>query len=99
MMHMQGLPEFISSSIQAVFIYIFIQQPLVAVTIVALSIGIGIVYIFVMAPVRAENRVAELVHRLDAVTAKLNEAQKLGNFGSFSWDFNNPMDSFWSEQM
>src|SRR5262249_20910747 len=33
------------------------------------------------------------------VTQKLSEAQKIGKFGNFSWDFINPAETFWSDHM
>jgi len=40
-----------------------------------------------------------VVSDLDAMAERLSEAEKLGRFGSFTWDFENPAASFWSDGM
>lgn len=52
-----------------------------------------------MAPRIAEERVAGLLRELAVVTQTLNEAERLGHFGSFAWDVDNPALSYWSEEM
>ncbi len=47
---------------------------------------------------RATRRFDRLMTGFNTVTAKLNEAEKFGQFGSFTWDFQNGF-SFWSEEM
>jgi signal transduction histidine kinase len=47
----------------------------------------------------AKRRFATLLREIDAVTEKLNAAEKIGGFGSFAWDFQDPSASFWSEEM
>ncbi|MEN9560995.1 MAG: hypothetical protein RIQ56_268 [Candidatus Parcubacteria bacterium] len=51
------------------------------------------------APERAESKVAGLLQELNTVTTTLNEAEKIGHFGSFTWDFETPEASYWSEEM
>ncbi len=40
-----------------------------------------------------------LVRDLAAMTDKLAAAEKIGHFGSFTWDLKNPSGSFWSVEM
>ena len=47
---------------------------------------------------RANRRFDHLMGGFNTVTAKLNEAEKFGQFGSFTWDFQGGF-SFWSEEM
>ena len=67
-----------------------------AALLVLISIA---VYRVRTAPERAEGRVAALLRELDTVTRTLNEAEKIGHFGSFTWDFENKDASYWSEEM
>ncbi|MDP3645720.1 MAG: ATP-binding protein [bacterium] len=47
---------------------------------------------------RANRHFDHLMHGFNTVTAKLNEAEKFGHFGSFTWDFEKGY-TFWSEEM
>ncbi len=58
-----------------------------------------IVYFVATARSRAESRMGYLIENLAAMTEKLSQAEKIGNFGSFTWDIQNPASSFWSEEM
>ena len=51
------------------------------------------------APAQGEARVVELVNKLDAMARKLSEAEHIGKFGSFAWDFTDVSASFWSDEM
>lgn len=62
------------------------------------AVGIG-AYIVTTARGKERQHFAALVDDLQAVKKRLNEAEKIGNFGSFVWDFENPQASFWSEEM
>ncbi|MDO8481603.1 MAG: PAS domain-containing sensor histidine kinase [bacterium] len=73
--------------------------PLYAAAILILLVAWGIAHAVISAPVRAERKFAGILRDLDAVREKLNEAEKIGNLGSFLWDFENPSESFWSEEM
>src|ERR1700722_9798922 len=64
--------------------------------VVLVSIG---VYEVISAPRRAGARVEQLVHQLDAMAVKLSDAERIGGFGTFSWDFEHPENSFWSPEM
>ena len=66
------------------------------VTFSAVAIG---AYIVATARIRAEGRAALLRGEIDAITERLNEAQRIGKYGSFLWNFDNPTASFWSEEM
>ena len=48
---------------------------------------------------RAEERVAHIIRSYDTVTAQLAEAERIGHFGSFVWDFTNPDESAWTPEM
>ena len=80
----------------------FVYEPMfplfASATAIVLIILLAMYYIL-RAPARAEERIAYLVNELRAVTEKLSEAEKIGNFGSFSWDFENPATSLWSPEM
>ena len=39
-----------------------------------------------------------LTNEVERLTTALNEAEKSGHFGSFTWDFPNPVASFWSDE-
>lgn len=69
------------------------------IAIAIISLAACGVYFVVTAPARAERRFGNLVRDLDAERKKLNEAEKIGNLGSFTWDFENPSASFWSDEM
>lgn len=64
--------------------------------IIVIAIVVSVIF---TARSRAEKRAAQLVKQLDAVREKLSEAEKIGHFGSFTWDFIDPASSFWSEEM
>jgi len=51
------------------------------------------------APVRQNQRAEKLVRELAAVTEILGRAEKLGHFGSFTWNFVEKGSSYWSEEM
>ncbi len=51
------------------------------------------------APAESQKRRRRLLHELAIISEKLNDAEKIGNFGSFTWDFANPATSYWSEEM
>ena len=73
--------------------------PLFAIAgIIVIVIGV-VTYAAVLAREHAGRNVAKLVQDLAAVQSKLMEAEKIGRFGSFTWDFINPDDSLWSEEM
>lgn len=63
-----------------------------------LIVGSG-AYIVLTARVRAEKKVRTLVKALDDLILQLNEAEKIGTFGSFAWNFENPAASYWSDEM
>ncbi len=62
------------------------------------AVGTG-AYIVTTARSKERQHFAQLVDDLNSVKERLNEAEKIGNFGSFVWDFENPQASFWSEEM
>ena len=63
-----------------------------------LAIGL-VVYFLLLAPDRKTQHVVDLLRELDVITQKLSEAERIGSFGSFAWDFADPSASFWSEEM
>ncbi len=72
--------------------------PLVlAAVFVFFVVALG-VYFMSTAGRRADAHVSQLVRDLADARAKLLDAQEIGRFGTFSWDFQNPARSFWSEQ-
>ena len=73
--------------------------PLFLAGIFVLVVATLVVAVIFTARGRAERRAAQLVKELDAVREKLSEAEKIGHFGSFTWDFIDPLSSFWSEEM
>ena len=48
---------------------------------------------------KSENRYDYIVGDLDTLAERLTAAEKIGHFGSFVWDFENPMASFWSNEL
>ncbi len=56
-------------------------------------------YVMLTSQSRVARRTAVLLGNLDAVTARLNEGEKLGKFGTFALNFRHPEMSFWSEYM
>lgn len=56
-------------------------------------------YTVLTARTRAESKVKALVKALDDLILQLNEAEKIGNFGSFAWNFDNQAASYWSDEM
>lgn len=56
-------------------------------------------YLIATMKVRIADKVAYLSHELDVVALQLTEAEKIGHFGSFTWDFEKPENSLWSEEM
>jgi len=88
----QVLPVFIQTFQGSVF-------PLfIAAVFVLIVVAIG-VYVAATSRTRAEARVAQLVRAYDMVTKQLSEAQKIGHFGSFMWDFRDMELSTWSDEM
>ena len=71
---------------------------LIAGVFVLIVVALG-VYVAIVARVRADARVAHLVKAYDTVTKELREAQKIGHFGSFVFDFRDLELSSWSEEM
>lgn len=72
--------------------------PLVLAAIfVFIVVAVGIFFMST-AGRRADARVSQLVRDLADARAKLLEAQEIGRFGTFLWDFQNPTQSFWSEE-
>lgn len=51
------------------------------------------------APRRQDQRTQELMRELAAVTETLSRAEKLGRFGSFTWNFIEKDASYWSDEM
>ncbi len=79
----------------------FASSPLVPLILAAVFVFIVVafgVYFMSTAGRRADTRVSQLVHDLADARAKLLEAQEIGRFGTFLWDFQNPAQSFWSEE-
>ncbi len=68
----------------------------VALAIPATSLAIYLLYSM---RDRVAQRVASLSQELDVMTVQLSEAEKIGHFGSFTWNFENPQESLWSEEM
>jgi signal transduction histidine kinase len=79
----------------------FTAGPIVPLVLAALFlllvVSVG-TYISATAGRRADARVSSLVRDLADARAKLIEAQEVGRFGTFLWDFQEPSKSFWSEQ-
>lgn len=73
--------------------------PLYTAALIVFGIVLVIFYLVYTARSRAERGVAQLLADIDAITKKLSEAEKIGNFGSFMWDFDHPQETFWSEEM
>jgi signal transduction histidine kinase len=74
------------------------------VPLILLAIGVLLVvcigaYVFLALRGSAESRVSYLIASMAAMTEKLSQAEKIGNFGSFTWDVENPSASFWSLEM
>lgn len=80
----------------------FVYEPafplFLAAVFVLLVVGSGM-YVMATARRSAEAHVVDLVGNLNAAREKLSEAEKIGHFGSFTWDFEEPRASFWSEEM
>ncbi len=55
-------------------------------------------YVIASAPLRINRRVAEATRDIDIMTQQWNEAEKVGQIGSFVFDFENPSASTWSEE-
>ena len=73
--------------------------PLIAAA-VFLTMVIGVsTYAITTARIKAVQNVSNLVNNLSVVTEKLRQAEAMGHFGSFIWDFENPSVSFWSREM
>ena len=51
------------------------------------------------APDRAEDKLGRVIDELHAATRSLSEAEKIGHFGSFAWNFQDSSASFWSDEM
>ena len=68
------------------------------VVVLLLVVGVA-TYALAMARERTGKHVASLVYELNAVREKLMDAGKIGHFGTFTWDFVNPGDSLWSDEM
>lgn len=68
--------------------------------LIASSVVFAVVVTFVLAaPNRSRNKKQELIHELAVITEKLNEAEKIGKFGSFLWNLGDPKASYWSDEM
>lgn len=80
---------------------LLVSTPVVPAALVAALLGLLILAVYRVraAPEIAENKVADLIRDLDAKTQALNEAEKIGKFGSFTWDFQNANSSYWSDEM
>lgn len=48
---------------------------------------------------RAQASVAHVMRAYDSMTKQLSEAERIGHFGSFLWDFKDQSDSYWSDEM
>ncbi len=59
--------------------------------------GFG-VFFMSTAGLRANARVSQLVRDLADARTKLLEAQEIGRFGTFMWNFDDPSKSFWSDE-
>jgi signal transduction histidine kinase len=68
----------------------------------ALNAGLALVVVGIIllatARMRANRHFEMVLNNLNVVTTKLNEAEKLGHFGSFTWDFEGS-SSYWSQEM
>ena len=51
------------------------------------------------APDRAEDKLGKVIEKLNAATKSLSEAEKMGHFGSFTWNYEDSSSSFWSDEM
>lgn len=56
-------------------------------------------YLFFRTPADTRSETEKLIAQLKTVTDALNEAQKIGQFGSFVWDFEDPNNSHWTEEL
>lgn len=72
--------------------------PLILAAVFVFVVAAVGVYVMSTARRRADSRVSQLVHDLADARAKLLEAQEIGRFGTFLWNFENPAQSFWSEE-
>ncbi|TSC85604.1 MAG: sensory transduction histidine kinase [Parcubacteria group bacterium Gr01-1014_8] len=93
-----ALTELFHRAIETALLVVSIS-PLIAVAGVLLFLLVIAAYLALSARWTAEQHVADLVHKIDAVSEKLSEAEKIGKFGSFTWDIEDPSESFWSEEM
>lgn len=51
------------------------------------------------APVRVNTDAQHLVQQLAAMTDNLNQAERIGGFGSFFWDYQDSDSSYWSDEL
>jgi signal transduction histidine kinase len=78
-------------------VFFFRLNPQFAVYLGGVLMVVGLL-LFVTANWRANRRFDHLMAGFNTVTAKLNEAEKFGQFGSFTWDYMSGYN-FWSEEM
>lgn len=94
---------FVESALQTITQQLaqFAATPIVPLVLAAVFVFIVAafgVYFMSTAGRRANARVSQLVRDLADARAKLLEAQEIGRFGTFLWDFQNPTQSFWSQE-
>jgi signal transduction histidine kinase len=77
------------------------KSPLVPLGGLIAIIGfiVWIVVYLRQAPLRTDARTRVLVDQLAAMTENLAAAERIGQFGSFFWDYQEPSSSFWSDEM
>ena len=75
------------------------RSPVVVTAIALLVVSVLLMAVAIFVRRRAEQRVAKLFRDYNDVVAQLSEAERIGNFGSFTWDTQDPSASFWSEEM
>jgi signal transduction histidine kinase len=56
------------------------------------------IFLFLTARTRARRHMEYLLRTFNTVTEKLNEAEKIGHFGSFNWDFEKNF-KYWSQEV
>lgn len=65
----------------------------------AVLIALISMYLGTLIKTKSSNTTHYVTGELDTMAERMTEAEKIGHFGSFLWDFEKPNESFWSQQV
>jgi len=76
-----------------------LANPLLVIALGAVILALFSMYLGTLIKTKSSNTTHYVTGELDTMAERMTEAEKIGHFGSFLWDFEKPAESFWSQQV